>query len=73
VKLVADIEIRKPVLSRNPSPAFSHEFDMEPGKGCRARAIWPLMLPVTLQFIIAMIATAINDRLQRRLDYVEAA
>jgi hypothetical protein len=28
------------------------------------RAIWPLMLPMTLQFIIAMIAAAINDRLQ---------
>jgi hypothetical protein len=29
------------------------------------------MLPLTLQFIIAMIASGINDRLQRRLDYVE--
>jgi len=29
------------------------------------------MLPVTLQFLIAMIAAAINDRLQRKLDYVE--
>ena len=29
------------------------------------------MLPLTLQFIIAMIAGAINDRLQRKLDYVE--
>jgi transposase len=29
------------------------------------------MLTMTLQFIIAMIATAINDRLQRKLDYVE--
>ena len=29
------------------------------------------MLPMTLQFIIVMIASAINDRLQRRLDYVE--
>jgi hypothetical protein len=29
------------------------------------------MLPVTLQFIIVMIASAINDRLQRKLDYVE--
>lgn len=36
------------------------------------RAIWPPMLPVTLQFIIVMIASAINDRLQRKLDYVEA-
>ena len=29
------------------------------------------MLPMTLQFIIMMIASAINDRLQRKLDYVE--
>jgi hypothetical protein len=27
------------------------------------------MLPMTLQFLIVMIATAINDRLQRNLDY----
>ena len=26
---------------------------------------------MTLQFLVAMIASAINDRLQRRLDYVE--
>jgi len=29
------------------------------------------MLPMTLQFLIAMIAAAINDRLQRKLDYLE--
>jgi hypothetical protein len=29
------------------------------------------MLRVTPQFLIVMIAPAINDRLQRRLDYVE--
>jgi hypothetical protein len=29
------------------------------------------MLPMTIQFITAMIATAIIDRLQRKLDYVE--
>jgi len=29
------------------------------------------MLPMTLQFIIVMIASAINDRLQRKLEYVE--
>jgi hypothetical protein len=29
------------------------------------------MLPMTLQFLIVMIASAINDRLQRKLDYVE--
>jgi hypothetical protein len=29
------------------------------------------MLPMRLQFIIVMIATAIDDRLQRKLDYVE--
>jgi hypothetical protein len=27
------------------------------------------MLPLTLQFLIAMIASAINERLQRKLDY----
>jgi len=40
-------------------------------KGSHARAIWPSMLPMTLQFIIVMIASAINDRLQRKLDYLE--
>ena len=29
------------------------------------------MLPMRLQFMIVMIASAINDRLQRKLDYVE--
>jgi transposase InsO family protein len=29
------------------------------------------MLPMTLQFLIVMIASAINDRLQRKLDYLE--
>jgi len=29
------------------------------------------MMPMTLQFIIVMIASAINDRLQHKLDYVE--
>ena len=29
------------------------------------------MLPATLQFLIVMIASAFNDRLQRKLDYVE--
>jgi len=32
------------------------------------RAEWR---PATLQFLIVMIASAINDRLQRKLDYVE--
>jgi hypothetical protein len=41
------------------------------GKSARVRAIWPTMLPMTLQFIIVMIAFAINDRLQGKLDYVE--
>jgi hypothetical protein len=30
-----------------------------------------LMLPVTLQFIIVMVDSAVNDRLQRKLDYVD--
>jgi hypothetical protein len=29
------------------------------------------MIPGTLQFIIAMIASAINERMQRKLDYVQ--
>ena len=29
------------------------------------------MLPMALQFLIVMIASAINDRLQRKLDYLE--
>jgi hypothetical protein len=29
------------------------------------------MIPATLQFIIAMIASAINERMQRKLDYVQ--
>jgi hypothetical protein len=28
------------------------------------------MLPVTVQFIVAMIAYAINERMARRLDYL---
>jgi hypothetical protein len=31
----------------------------------------PPMLPVTFQFLIAMIAYAINERMARRLDYVQ--
>ena len=38
---------------------------MPDGAGC------PAMLPATLQSLIVMIASAINDRLQRKLDYVE--
>ena len=30
------------------------------------------MLPATLQFLIAMIACAINERMQRKLDYTQA-
>ena len=29
------------------------------------------MLPMPLQFVIAMIASGINDRMQRRLAYLE--
>jgi hypothetical protein len=29
------------------------------------------MLPATLQFLIAMIACAINERMHRRLDYAQ--
>jgi hypothetical protein len=29
------------------------------------------MLPMTLQFLIVMIASAITDRLQRKLDHLE--
>ena len=31
------------------------------------------MLPPTLQFLITMIACAINERMQRKLDHREAA
>ena len=31
---------------------------------------WP-MLPATLQFLIAMIACEINERMQRKLDYTQ--
>jgi hypothetical protein len=61
-----------PVLSRKSSPRFSHEFapiwSLE-GAAMREQS-GPLMLPMTLQFIIVMIASAINDRLQRKLDYI---
>jgi hypothetical protein len=29
------------------------------------------MMPATLQFLIAMIAYAINERMQRKLDYTQ--
>ena len=29
------------------------------------------MIPATLQFIIAMIASAINERMRRKLDYLQ--
>jgi hypothetical protein len=29
------------------------------------------MIPATLQFIISMIAPAINERMRRKLDYVQ--
>jgi RHS repeat-associated protein len=61
------------VLSTNSSPRFSHEFapiwSLE--RAATREQSGLLMLPMTLQFIIAMIASAINDRLQRKLDYVE--
>ena len=33
--------------------------------------MWPSMLPATLQFLITMIACAINERMQRKLDYTQ--
>ena len=42
-------------------------------KGRPERAGHSATLPMTLQFLIVMIASAINDRPQRRLDYVEEA
>jgi hypothetical protein len=35
------------------------------------RAEWRPMLPTTLQFLITMIACAINERMQRKLDYTQ--
>ena len=40
-------------------------------KGVFEGAGYLTMLPATLQFLIVMIASAINDRLRRKLDYVE--
>jgi len=40
-------------------------------KGLLERAGYTAMLLATVQFLIVMIASAINDRLQRKLDYVE--
>ena len=64
---------KHPVLSRKSSPRFSHEFapiwSLE--RAATREQSGPLMLPMTLQFIIVMIASAINDRLQRKLDYIE--
>ena len=40
-------------------------------RGVLERAGYPAMLPATLQFLIVKIASAINDRLQCKLDYVE--
>ena len=40
-------------------------------KGRHEGAGYLRMLPAALQFLIVMIASAINDRLQRKLDYVE--
>jgi hypothetical protein len=40
-------------------------------KGRQEGAGYLTMLPAMLQFLIVMIASAINDRLQRKLDYVE--
>jgi hypothetical protein len=38
---------------------------MPDGAGC------PAILPATLQFLIVLIASAIDDRRQRKLDYLE--
>jgi hypothetical protein len=35
------------------------------------RRKWRPILPATLQFLIAMIAYAINQRMQRKLDYTQ--
>jgi len=40
-------------------------------KGVLERAGYQAMLPATLEFLIVRIASAINGRLQRKLDYVE--
>ena len=40
------------------------------GQG-RRRRLNAAMLPMSLQFVIAMIASAINDRMQRRHAYLE--
>jgi hypothetical protein len=35
------------------------------------RAKWQRIPPATLQFVIATIACAINERMQRKLDYMQ--
>src|ERR1039457_3713613 len=44
---------------------------MQLGTACVSRQDADRMLPATLQFIIAMIACAINERMQRKLDYTQ--
>src|SRR5450759_5207117 len=44
---------------------------MQLGTACVSRQDADRMLPATLQFIIAMIACAISERMQRKLDYTQ--
>jgi hypothetical protein len=45
--------------------------DMQLGNAALNEATLRAMLPATLQFLIVMIASAINDRLQRKFDYAQ--
>ncbi len=62
-----------PVLSRNSSRRIFARIreEMEIGKGGPARANASVMLPMTLRFLIAMIASAFKDRARRKCVYLE--
>ncbi len=63
-----------PVVSANSSAAILPQFLALAQTGSRRRrAAWfrRPMLPLTFQFLIAMIAHAINERLARRIDYLQ--
>ena len=62
-----------PSLSRNSSRRIFARIreEMEIGKGGPARANASVMLPMTLRFLIAMIASAFKDRAQRKCVYLE--
>jgi len=63
-----------PVVSEIPSP---RDFPTKRGAGevwnfgLLRGTVTPAMLPVTVQFIIAMLAHALNERMSRRVEYLQ--